>query len=441
MEKKNSSWVKFSDSATWAFENLLPSAFSICLILTLIVYLLALLVTDHSALKLLTFWGDSLFNLNNFAFQMALILLGGSVIADSPFFRKMISKLVGLPQSSVGLVWMVFSLSCLFCLINWGLGLVASAFLAISSLKRVPQEKRAFILAVSYAGFLFWHGGLSGSVPLKLTDPGSLIKSILPEGKIELSETIFSSSNLILGLTLYLGLSLMFYFLSRFPLNPLAEKKKSTEQKLKTSLNAKYIFDQQYGMNLLLSLIILGYVGLNLFGGASLSFNLMILIFFSIALLFQSNISQFEQTLISSGKSVVGILFQFPFYAGIMGLIAKSGLGILMSENLLSWSTQNNFFQLTFLSAGIVNFFVPSGGGQWAIQGPIVLQAAQELNVSLAKASLALAYGDAWTNMIQPFWLLPLLSLSETKVSQIMYYLFPILIVSGMLVLITLFFV
>jgi short-chain fatty acids transporter len=115
-----------------------------------------------------------------------------------------------------------------------------------------------------------------------------------------------------------------------------------------------------------------------------------------------------------------------------MGMIVGSGLAVSMSEWFVDISNAETFTLLTFLSAGIVNIFVPSGGGQWAIQAPIVIPAAQSLGVPLNHAAMAVSFGDAWTNMIQPLWALPLLGIAGLKIKDIMGYCTVTLIWSGL---------
>ena len=117
-----------------------------------------------------------------------------------------------------------------------------------------------------------------------------------------------------------------------------------------------------------------------------------------------------------------GILIQFPLYFGIMGIMNSSGLVQVFSDFFVSISNEVTFPVYTFFSAGIVNVFVPSGGGQWGVQGPIIVQAAMDLGVSLPKSIMALAYGDQLTNMLQPFWALPLLGITGLKARAILPY-------------------
>ena len=117
-----------------------------------------------------------------------------------------------------------------------------------------------------------------------------------------------------------------------------------------------------------------------------------------------------------------GILIQFPLYFGIMGLMSSSGLIGHISGWFIQISDQYTYPIYTFISAGIVNIFVPSGGGQWALQGPIIIEAAKSLNVSISKSIMAMAYGDQLTNMLQPFWALPLLGITKLKAKDILPY-------------------
>ncbi len=137
--------------------------------------------------------------------------------------------------------------------------------------------------------------------------------------------------------------------------------------------------------------------------------------------------------LVKNAASNVGeILLQFPLYAGIMGIMATSGLITVLSDFLVDTAGPSTFGLLAFLSAGLVNFFVPSGGGQFAVQGPVMLDAGARLGVDPSVTIMAIAYGDQWTNMIQPFWALPVLAISGLKIRDILGYTLVTLIASGL---------
>ena len=130
-----------------------------------------------------------------------------------------------------------------------------------------------------------------------------------------------------------------------------------------------------------------------------------------------------------------GILIQFPLYFGIMGIMNHSGMVDIMSDFFVNISNETTFPIFTFISAGIVNVFVPSGGGQWAVQGPIIVQAATDLGISLPKSIMALAYGDQLTNMLQPFWALPLLGITGLKAKDILPYTLILFLAGGLIFL------
>src|SRR5699024_2151318 len=164
--------------------------------------------------------------------------------------------------------------------------------------------------------------------------------------------------------------------------------------------------------------------------GFDLNINLVNLIMLFLGILLHRTPRRFLHSVNNAVKNVGGIIVQFPFYAGIMGMMVASGLSEQMSLWFIGISNEFTYPLFTFLSAGLVNFFVPSGGGQWAVQGPIMIPAGIEIGVDTAKTAMAVAWGDAWTNMIQPFWALPLLAIAGLRVRDIMGFCVIILIYS-----------
>ncbi len=154
--------------------------------------------------------------------------------------------------------------------------------------------------------------------------------------------------------------------------------------------------------------------------GFDLNINIVNFIFLFLGILLHRTPRRFLETVGNGVKNAGGIIVQFPFYAGIMGMMVASGLSDKISLLFVSFATDYTLPIFTFLSAGLVNVFVPSGGGQWAVQGPIMIQAALEIGADTAKTAMAVAWGDAWTNMIQPFWALPVLAIAGLKIRDIM---------------------
>jgi len=142
----------------------------------------------------------------------------------------------------------------------------------------------------------------------------------------------------------------------------------------------------------------------------------------ALGLLFFGSLSNYVNSLSHALKGATDIIIQFPFYAGILGMMKYSGLLVLLADDMVSRSGPDFFPLFSFLSAAMVNFFVPSGGGQWAIQGPVMMEAAQKLGIDIPKMIMAFAYGDQLSNMLQPFWALPLLSITGIPAKEIFKY-------------------
>ena len=169
-------------------------------------------------------------------------------------------------------------------------------------------------------------------------------------------------------------------------------------------------------------------VNLNFISPNFINFSLL-----GLGILFHGNFYRFLKAIDQAISGASGILIQFPLYFGIMGIMKHSGMINYLSDFFVSISTETTFPIFTFISAGIVNVFVPSGGGQWAIQGPIIIEASQQLGLNISKNIMALAYGDQLTNMLQPFWALPLLGITGLKAKEILPYTLIIMLAGGII--------
>ncbi|WP_404454461.1 short-chain fatty acid transporter [Oceanobacillus kapialis] len=421
-------------------QRYLPDAFLFALILTLAVFILGIIFTDSSPVDMVSYWGDGFWDLLAFAMQMSLIVVTGYILASTPVVKnllKKISTLANTPSQAILLVTFVASLACI---VNYGFGLVVGALFAIHVAKRVPSVDYRILMASAYSGFLLWHGGLSASIPLLIATPGHFMEDTM--GTVPVTETLFSSFNLFIVFFLLFTLPFINRFLmkSRDPLNQgdahlwrpesIDGSSEETEEVKVAETPAEKLENSQ-----ILSMVIgvLGFGFIIYFfveNGFDLNINIVNFIMLFLGILFHRTPRRFLNSVTNAVKNVGGIIVQFPFYAGIMGMMVASGLSEQMSTAFVNMSNEFTFPLFSFLSAGLVNFFVPSGGGQWAVQGPIMIPAALALDVSTAKTAMAVAWGDAWTNMIQPFWALPLLAIAGLKVRDIMGFCVLILVYS-----------
>jgi short-chain fatty acids transporter len=291
---------------------------------------------------------------------------------------------------------------------------------------------------------MVWHGGFSGSAPLKVAEDHHLeqlmqginlndLASKLPSN-IGIEETLLSPMNIFTAVTLLLIIPLVVYGLakvSNWHKTPLFDSRDAAPVKREISFGAERL-DSSRLFGLTLGFAILA-ININvIFQSEGLSF--MTLNFINLSLLalcftFHGTLRSFLNALDQAIGGAAGILVQFPLYFGIMGLMSNSGLISQLSLYFSSISNAGSFPILSFFSAGLVNIFVPSGGGQWAIQGTILIETALRLDIPLGKAVMALAYGDQLTNMLQPFWALPLLAITKLKAREIIPYTLLIMLV------------
>lgn len=444
--------MSFADKYTNAFRTLLPTPFTIAVLLTFLTMLLALVFTlpmdagvGEYSLQILSYWETGVWNsgLMTFAMQMMLILVLGHALALTKPVNALIDKATQYCNTTANAAAIVTFFTLIVALFNWGLGLIFGAIFA----RKVADNARAkglqlnypIIGAAGYSGMMMWHGGLSGSAPLKVAESGSITGMMkgfysaeqlqsLPDAILG-GDTIFSSMNIVLTLVLLVILPLAMYWIG----------KRSTPLPIKVgdAVNENTPDEQPYGAEKLDTSKLLAYI----LGGliilwllyrafmlpekvdlSFLTLNYINFFLFGLGLVLHGTFSNYLKAIDSAIGGAAGILIQFPLYFGIMGIMTSSGLVGNFSDFFVSISNEVTFPVFTFISAGIVNVFVPSGGGQWAVQGSIIIQAAQDLGVSLPKSVMALAYGDQLTNMLQPFWALPLLGITGLKAKEIVPY-------------------
>lgn len=425
-------------------RQLLPSPFSIAVILTLITYLLALLFTKRPEnagsaypLIVLEYWETGFWELLTFTMQMSLILVLGHTLALTPAVNRLISAFTKICNTTATAAFWISLLTITVSLFNWGLCLVFGAIFARKVAERAKaqgwQLNYPLIGAAGYSGMMCWHGGLSGSAPLTVAgDKHFLIDQI---GQIGIDQTLFSGMNITTSLLLLIIIPGVFYLLgqrvstseSHFNIDFSDSAQSNSNQDSKTVSGAERIDHSKIAAMLLggiicfiaLRKIIISPAGTGL---SVINLNYINFLLFGLAVLMHTSFSRFLTAVQEAIGGSVGIIIQFPLYAGIMGIMKYSGLAAGVSYAFVDISNEVTLPILTFISAGLVNVFVPSGGGQWAVQGPIAVEAAQALNVPVPKIVMALSYGDQLTNMLQPFWALPLLGITRLKAKDILPY-------------------
>jgi short-chain fatty acids transporter len=444
--------MRFIKHYTNWFKKILPSPFSIAILITILVFFTTILSTDKPIVELLLDWKEGLWNssLLAFAFQMMLMLVLGHTLALTSFFDTIINQIILRLKTGAQAAFAVTLSTIIVALFNWGLGLIFGAIIARKVGENFTNRRLKLnyplIGASGYIGLMVWHGGISGSALTKVAEAGhirEITRNITMPEIISFENTVFSPMNLIAILLLIIGIPTISYLIGKLTTKEIPQviKLEQTEKETPEIIGAEHI-DQSKWVSRIIGIILtvialyiaivsqnnLGFINPNYINFSLLGLNLLL----------HKNIRSFLNNIDKAIQGSSGILIQFPLYFGILALMQSGGLIEIISDFFIQISTQKTLPIYTFFSAGLVNIFVPSGGGQWALQGPIILKAALELDIPLHKIVLALAYGDQITNMLQPFWALPLLSITGLKAKDILPYTLMLMLVGIAIFLIVL---
>lgn len=430
------------------FGRVVPDPFVVAVLLSAAVLLVAWIggrpAGDPDAaglarvVTLLDAWssGSGLWKLLAFSAQVCVMLVLGGALADAPVVRLAIERLAERPSGPRQLVALTAFVSIALALLNWSLSLVCGALLAKAAgqvaTRRGWSLHYPILCAAGYSGLMAWHGGLSGTAPLKVTRVADLQEVLGPElatrvGEVPLDATLLSPLNLLVsGGLLILG-PWLFAALTPEPgtdpdpMSAPVEAGHATD--LRDDATDEGRLESSPWLSALLAALLIAVVSLELWrhGVSRLDLNTINVGLWAAALLAHRRPSRFLASCDRSVRTCAGVLLQFPLYAGVMGVMVAFGLSDRMTA-LVADAGGEALSVVTFLSAGVVNLFVPSGGGQWAVQGPIIVQAALDTQVPVSRVVMAMAYGDQWTNMLQPFWALPLLAITGVRARDLVGY-------------------
>ncbi|MCB9748755.1 MAG: short-chain fatty acid transporter [Myxococcales bacterium] len=398
-----------------------------------------------SPLRVLSLWHASggLWKLLAFAMQASLMLVLGTALASAPPVRRALLRLIDRAWSPRALVGLTALVSIALAVLNWSLGLIGGALLAraagLEAARRGWRLHYPLLCAAGYSGLMVWHGGLSGSAPLKATNERDMVEVLGAElaarvGTIPLDESLFGALNLwVTGGLLVLG-PLLFMALTpgdgedpepTAPPDVLAAEAAAERAEDLPPADASWLdaVERSPVVTVALALPLGGALLYYLAdqGIGRVDLNTVLLALWVLALALHGRPHRFIAACDRGIRSCTGIFLLFPLYAGIMGLLSGSGLMARLAGGFADASA-GLFTTLAFLSAGLLNLLVPSGGGQWAIQGPILLTAGLERGIEPAHAMMAMAYGDQWSNMLQPFWAVPLLAVTRVRARDIVGY-------------------
>jgi short-chain fatty acids transporter len=422
-------------------ERFMPDPYLFAVVLTLIVVALcAVLVKGATPGGMLKAWYGGVWgsqNIFTFAFQMVLILVTGYTLAEAPVLKRAIIRVARKPKNQVQGALLCFGVSAAFSLLNWGLGLVAGALVARQVAKRLAGAHFGYLIAAAFMGFIVWTQGLSSSIALANTDTNSPINVIhkMTGTNVPLRLTIFQPYSWVSVIVVLLLLALAIWRMqpteSLEPDPAVFEEQEGPVPDVPARSERKRTFAEWLEDLWILNVLIFA-AGITYFwlSGFALNIASMIMLFTVTSALLHRTPIRFIRAFSGAAKVSGPLLLQYPLYGGIVGLLAYlpgpsvKALQTVLAEALVTGADQYTLPFLTFIGSVIISLFVPSGGGHWAVQGPVAVDSALALGqrspAYLGLISMCVAVGEGVANMIQPFWLLPLLAIAKLNVRQVM---------------------
>ncbi|MBS4192155.1 short-chain fatty acid transporter [Bacillus sp. FJAT-49705] len=404
-------------------ERYLPDAFVIAVFMTILVFVLGFIMKPSEPIKLFKSFGDGFWVYLAFTMQMVLLLMTGMALASVPVVQRILEALASKAKTANQAYIMTFLVSSAAYYINWGLAVVVGAIIARELGKRNKHAHFPLLVACAYTPTVLFAAGLSSSIGLTVATKGHFLEEIM--GVIPTSNTIFHSGTIIIFLALLITLPIFIILMAPkqgiISYTPPIQNKEIEVKNESRSSPAERLENTSF-LGILTGIIGMVYVINEFINDRDLDLNIINIFFLSLGLILHKSLGQYAKAFKEAGTAISPIILQFPFYAGIIAVLGSSGLAESIINGMASVASKETFDIFTYWTAGLVNILAPSGGGQWALQGPLQVPAGLQLGVDPAITAMAVAWGDAWTNLIQPFWALPILSVVGLHIRHIMGY-------------------
>ena len=435
-------------------ERYVPDSYVILLLLTMISYVLALGLTPSSPYKIVQAWGNGFWILLEFSMQMALIVVTGYALATTPFVNRILSGLCRLPRTA-GQVYILGVVSSAVALyLNWGFGLIFSALVTRSLAKQADingiRVHYKLLAAGNYSSFMIWHVGLSGSVPLLVATPSHFMFKEM--GVIPVSQTLFAPYTLLTLLLVMITIVVLFW--KAFP--PKDADIRTIRDVCPELINQSHVVECEAIdaktpsermthtpiLSYLIGVMFLVYMYFHFIDkNNSLNINMVNFIFLMLIILLHKTPANLIKAVKAAAPATWGVLLQFPFYAGIFGIMKFTGLVEVFAQWIIAFTTPLTFPAFVAILSNVLGYFIPSGGGKWAVEAPYIIKAGAALGVPHAKTVVAYAFGNDWVNLIQPFWALPFMAVVGLEFRDFVGYTFVTWIVVGIVMLLGLTFI
>jgi short-chain fatty acids transporter len=433
VDNHESSFARLGLALARFSERWFPDPLVFALLAIIIVFVFGLLLGEGPA-KLAIAGGKSFWSLVPFTMQMVMIIIGGYVVASTPLVNSAIRKLAGLPKTGRSAIALVALFSMLTSLISWGLSLIFSGLFVRELSQRVKGMDYRAAGAAAYLGLgAVWALGLSSSAAMLMATKTAIPPSLLQiTGIIPLTQTVLRWQSLVMAFALVVVSVLVAYFSAPSEANArTAEQMGIVHKPLHTDLEPRTRPGEWLEYTPLITIPIVALLGYYLFevfrsspqgGLAALDLNTYNLIFITLGLLLHWRPRRFMHAVAESIPATGGVLIQFPFYAVIFGMIVGTRISDWLAKVFASVSTHGTYPLLVALYSAVLGIFVPSGGSKWIIEAPYVMQAANVHHVHLGWVVQIYNAAEALPNLVNPFWMLPLLALLRLKAREIVGY-------------------
>jgi short-chain fatty acids transporter len=415
---------------TELMRRYLPDPFVFAILLTILTMLLAIVFEGRAPLDTVTDWGKGFWSLLAFTTQMAVILAMGYVLATAPLVDRMLDRITDTVSTPRGAIIVATLVGAVGSYLNWGFGLVIGGIVAQKLARKIRGVHYPLIISAAFSGFTMYGLGFSATIPVLISTKGHALESKM--GIVPLSETIFSPTILVVSLVVLVTLPLLNAALHPKPgeavveIGPAAGDDTAVKAAGVAEVLGENTFASRLNNSRLISYLIgalaVAYTVRHFVNGGALDLNMInyVIVFLGIILL--GTPQAYVEKLNEGVKTIGGIILQYPFYAGIMAIMAASGLVESIGRLFVSISTPATLPFWGLVSSYFINFFAPSGGGHWVIQGPFMIDAANAMKASIPQTAMSVMLGNAWNDLVQPFWILPALALSNLKLKDIMGY-------------------
>ena len=435
--EKETLMYKIGSVCSAVVQKCIPDAMCFAIGLLMLVFVLALVLTDIGFMGIINSIGDGMWALITFAYQVASTLLFSNILGNTKICRKILGAICSIPKTPKQAMMMAALVGALGSLFSWAFGLVAAALFCREVVRHVKGIDYACLVACGYCGFLVWHGGLSATIPLAF-QAGGYAHAVWGGEGIAFNHFVLTKWNLLFDIFFTITIPLICGMFCPPPskvkeVDPALLAVEEVDFSMPKNPTPAQFMEHTPLFNWFLGIIMLAWAVLWFSSKgviAGITMNAINLVFYCLSLLCVKNIKEFSYLVAKVGAGCAPLMCQFPIYAAIMTIMQKSGLAAMIANLISSIATARTLPNFIYISSSILNMIIPSGGGKFSVEAPIYIPVVQELgNVTdptdlslLIKTMNAAMWGDATTNLIQPFWALPLLGIANLGIRDIMGY-------------------